>query len=189
MIIRKTLEIGERIKRMDLLEIMQNRRSVRKYTGQPVAQEDLQRILEAGLFSASSRGIRPWELIVVRNKDTLQKMSQCRVGSAKMLAGADAAIAVIADTSLSDVWVEDCSIVMSNMHLMADSLGVGSCWIQGRLRKTPEEISTEDYLRKLLKFPENFALEAILSLGMPESHPTKRELSEISPGKIHEETF
>lgn len=174
---------------MELLEILQNRRSIRNYTGESVSDDKLQKILQAGLLSASSRGRCPWELIVVRDKDMLKKMSVCRTGSAKMLAEADTAVVVIADTQVSDVWTEDCSIVMSNMHLMADSLGVGSCWIQGRLRETPDGSSTESYLRELLKLPDSFALEAILSLGMPKEHPAKRELSDLPLHKIHKEQF
>ena len=112
---------------MKLLEIMQNRRSVRKYTGESIADEKMEEILQAGLLSASSRAFRPWEFIVVRDKEMLDKMASCRDGAANMLKGADAAIVVIADGEKSDVWIEDCSIVMSNMHLMADSLGIGSC--------------------------------------------------------------
>lgn len=175
---------------MDLLEVMQNRRSVRKYTNEPVSDEKLTTILQAGLLSASSRSIRPWELIVVRDKAMLGRMSECRVGSAKMLEKADAVIVVVANETMSDVWVEDCSIVMSNMHLIADSLGVGSCWIQGRLRETPQQgISTEQYLRECLGFPYEYKLEAILSLGMPQSHAAKLELSELHIEKIHYEKF
>ncbi|MBT9777712.1 nitroreductase [Clostridium sp. MCC353] len=174
---------------MDLLEIMQNRRSVRTYTDEPISNDSLQKILQAGLLSASSRGVRPWELIVVRDKGILKQMSECRIGSAKMLSGADAAIVVIGNITASDVWVEDCSIVMSNMHLMADSLGIGSCWIQGRLREAPDGRTTENYLKELLKFPDGFALEAVLSLGMPDKHPAKRELSELPMNKIHYEVY
>lgn len=174
---------------MDFLEMLQNRHSVRNYTGEKISQEILQNILSAGLLSASSRGIRPWELIVVQNKDTLEKLSACRMGAAKMLKNADAAIVVIAEQTCSDVWIEDCSIVMSNMHIMADSLGVGSCWIQGRLRETPEGQKTEEYVRTILDVPDHFALEAILSLGMPEKHAKKTELSELPVHKIHYEKF
>lgn len=173
-----------------LLEIMQNRHSVRKYTGVTVSDEYIKMVLQAGLLSASSRGIRPWELIVVRNKETLKKMSESRAsGSAKMLENADAAIVVIANEELSDVWIEDCSIVMSNMHLMADSLGLGSCFIQGRLREAKEGKTTEEYLREILNFPENYKLEAILSIGMPASHAGRQELDGLHTEKIHYEKF
>lgn len=174
---------------MGLLEILQNRRSVRKYTGESVSEEQLTAILQAGLLSVSSRAIRSYELIVVRDKAALQKMADCRVGSATMLANADTAIVVIANKERSDVWIEDCSIVMSNMHLMADSLGLGSCWIQGRLREALDGKTTEQYLREILSFPENYHLEAILSVGMPLSHGERTELSDLPMEKIHYEKF
>ena len=174
---------------MDLLNVMQKRRSVRTYTEEAVTEEKLTCILQAGLLSASGKAIRPWEFIVVRNKEALKIMSQCRVAGSKMLASADCAIVVLGDEEKSDVWVEDCSVAMANMHLMADSLGVGSCWIQGRNREASDGKRTEEYLRELLDFPENFRLEAILSLGMPRMHPKMRTLEELPMEKIHREVF
>ena len=174
---------------MKLLEVMQKRRSVRTYTGEAVSEEDVTCILQAGLLSASGKAIRPWEFIVVRNKEALKIMSQCRVAGSKMLASADCAIVVLGDEEKSDVWVEDCSVAMANMHLMADSLGVGSCWIQGRLREAPEGRTTEDFLRELLKFPGSCRLEAILSLGMPKDHPAAHELEKLPVEKVHREVF
>lgn len=174
---------------MNLLEIMQRRRSVRSYTGERIPDEKLTAVLQAGLLSPSSRALCPWELVVVRDKAMLKMLSQCRAGAAKMLEGADAAVVVIADEERSDVWIEDCSIVMANMHLMADSMGLGSCWIQGRLREAAGGESTEAYLRRLLGFPETYRLEAVLSLGMPQEHLKEREMPEISDGKIHWERY
>ena len=82
---------------MDLLEVMQKRRSVRAYTDQSIPMDTLEKVIQAGLLSASSRSIRPWELLVVREKKTLDAMSQCRIGSAKMLKQASCAIVVLAD--------------------------------------------------------------------------------------------
>ncbi len=190
----------KRGKNMDLLEIMRNRRSVRKYTGEHIEDEKIEKVLQAGMLSASAKARRPWEFIVVRDKDTLEKMALARTHGAAMLKGADAAVVVIADTEKIDVWVEDCSAVMSNMHLMADWLGLGSCWIQGRLRMAAEPDAasgqagetTEEYLRKLLGFPENYALEAMLSLGMPDSHPEPYDVQKLTAelaDKIHRERY
>ena len=132
---------------MDFLELLLTRRSIRKYTGEPIPQEALEAVLHAGLASPASRARRPWELVVVQDPATLEKLSHCRVGSAKMLAGASAAIVVFADQTKTDVWTEDCSILMSNMHLMAHALGLGSCWVQGRLRQTEAGGSTEAFCR------------------------------------------
>lgn len=170
---------------MNLLDIMKKRRSIRQYTSDPIPSDTLMQILEAGLLSPSSRGRRPWEFLVIEDKDMLKKISGCRVGSAKMLEHAAAAILVLADPLTSDVWIEDCSIAMAQMHLMADSLGIGSCWIQARLRKAPDGSPTTEYLRRLLHFPDHFEAEAILSLGIPEQHPEPHEISEELKTKIH----
>ena len=73
---------------MSFLDLLKHRRSIRQYKEEAVSKEALEAIVEAGLLSPSGRNIRPWELIVVQKKETLEKMSECRVGSAKMLAGA-----------------------------------------------------------------------------------------------------
>ncbi|MBS6395581.1 MAG: nitroreductase family protein [Clostridiales bacterium] len=174
---------------MELLELMKRRRSVRTYTGEAVPAEYKEKILQAGLLSASGRAVRPWEFILVCDKEMLTKMASARAAGAKMLEGADCAVVVIGDEEKTDVWTEDCSIAMTNMHLMADSLGVGSCWIQGRLREASDGRTTEAYVRELLGYPENYRLEAILSLGMPKDHPKPHTLEELPTGKIHLEHF
>ena len=130
---------------MDLLEMLKHRRSVREYTRAPIPKEQLEKILAAGLLSPSGRSRKPWELVIVQNRDMLKELVKCREGAANMLEKAGCAILVFADPEKTDVWTEDCSIVMSNMHLMADSLGLGSCWIQGRLRKAQNGMTTEEY--------------------------------------------
>ena len=179
----------ERNRHMELLEIMRNRRSVRTYTGEPVPEDKLLKILKAGLLSASGRAVRPWEFLVVQKKETLRKMADSRAAGAKMLMDADCAVVVLGDEEKADVWTEDCSIAMANMHLMADSLGVGSCWIQGRLREASDGRSTEAYLRELLGYPEHLKLEAVLSLGMPKDHPRPYDLEELPMEKVHRELF
>lgn len=174
---------------MNILSVMKHRRSVRQYTGETIPQETLEQVLKAGLTSATGRAKHPWEFIVVRDKEVLQKMADCRSGGAKMLEGADCAVVVIADPDKTDVWVEDTSIAMANMHLAADALGLGSCWIQGRLREAADGSSTEIYLRKLLHYPDTYRLEAILSLGVPASHAPAYEDSDLHMEKIHYEKY
>lgn len=174
---------------VDVLAAMTDRRSVRQYSGEPVPDELLDRILHAGLLSASGRGKRPWELIVVRDPETLAKLAGCRDHGATMLADADAAIVVIGDPETSDTWVEDCSIVMANMHLEASASGVSSCWIQGRMRTAEDGRSTHGFVASLLNIPEPWQLEAILSLGMPDAAPTPHVFDEAVLAKVHQERF
>ena len=170
----------------ELIRVMQKRRSVRRYSGEPVPMEKLNLILQAGMMAPSGRAIRPWELIVIRDKQKLIDLSSSRMGgSARMLVGADLAIAVVADEEKSDVWTEDCCCVMENMHLMASALGVGSCWIQCRERMALDGETTEDYVRTLLQYPSECRLEAILSLGMPEEEWPETPLEALPYGKIH----
>lgn len=174
---------------MNLLDMMCHRHSIRQYTDERISDEALEKILQAGLLSASGKNRRPWEFIVVRDKVTLVKMADARAAGAQMLQGADSAIVVIGDSEKADTWIEDCSITMANMHLMADSLGVGSCWIQGRLREAKDGRSTQDYLRSLLQYPENYELQAILSLGMPAEQKAPTDLENLPVEKIHWEKY
>lgn len=173
---------------MDLLEIMRKRRSIRSYTQEQIPEESLMKILQAGLLSESGKAKRPWEFIVVRDKETLAYLSGCRAGGVKMLKEAQCAIVVIGDAKEQDVWVEDCSVAMAHMHLMASSLEIGSCWIQGRLRESDEK-TTEEYVREKLGFPENYKLEAILSLVMPAVKMPAYQLEELPMEKVKWEKF
>ena len=70
---------------MELLELMRTRRSIRSYKDEKVSEEDITKIVQEGILSASGKAIRPWEFIVVTDKDVLLKMADCRAGSVKML--------------------------------------------------------------------------------------------------------
>lgn len=152
---------------MELIEIMAKRRSIRKYTQEHIDDSALRRIIQAGVLAPVSRPVPTWKIILVRDKRLLGKMTGCRTGTGEILGRADCAVVMLGDPSASDVWVEDCSIAMANMHLMASSLGVGSCWIQGRRREAEDGRTTEAYLRDILGFPERYRLEAVLAMGMP----------------------
>lgn len=174
---------------MELLDLLLNRRSVRQYADGNIPKEKLEKILLAGLLSPSGKNRKPWEFVVVQEKETLTKLSRCRQSGAKMLENAACAIAVFADPEKTDVWTEDCSIAMNNMHLMADSLGLGSCWIQGRLRSSEDGKTTEKACRELLSVPDNYVLEGMLALGVLKEHPAAHTLGELEMSKIHYEKF
>ncbi len=165
---------------MELLKLLQSRRSIRKYTDEHISDETLEKILQAGLLAPSSRAIYPVELVAVRDKEMLSKLSECKAAGAAMLKDADAAIVVVCDTAKSDAWIEDCSITMTLMMLEATEQGVGNCWVQCRGRQTSEGTSTGERIKSLLDIPDNFGVLAILSLGMPAEELAPRELPDIN---------
>lgn len=173
---------------MELLDTMLKRKSIRQYTDEKISKENIEQILQAGLLAPSSRNIRPCELIVVESKDTLEKLSHCKTFGSKMLKDASHAIVVLGNKNKSDVWIEDCSIVMTYMHLMATSLNIGSCWVQCRLRNNGE-MTTEDYIKDLLSIPDSYCVEAILCLGISANEITSHLSNELDLSKIHNETF
>jgi nitroreductase len=68
----------------------------------------------------------------------------------------------------SDVWVEDCSIAAIILQLAGCSLGLGSCWIQIRKRMHSTNFSSEDYIKRVLGFPENLFVESMIAFGYPD---------------------
>ena len=173
----------------DLLELMRSRRSVRQYTDEKISDEQIKKILSAALLAPSGHSKYPCEFIVVKSPETLEKMSHCRVGVAKMLTQAAAAVVVIADKEKSDTLVEDSAVAMMNMELMATSLGIGNCWIQVRNRPAENDLPSEEYLREILNFPENFMCQSVLALGYAEKMPRQRELDKLKFEKVHYENF
>lgn len=175
---------------MEMLNAILHRRSVRQYTDEVIPEEKLNAVLYAGLAAASSKNRRPWEFVVVRNKEMLAKLSDCRPSAGNLLGKCDTAIVVAADSELVDVWVEDCASAMTQMHLMADALGIGSCWLQVRLRTAPDgSRETQAVIRELLGIPEKCSVMAVLTLGMPASHPGPRTVDDLPLNKIHHEHF
>lgn len=174
---------------MNMLDTILARRSVRQYTDEAIPKEKLNAILYAGLAAASSKNRRPWEFVVVRDRNMLNRLCDCRPGAEKLLGGCHAAIVVTADAELVDVWVEDCASAITQMHLMADALGVGSCWLQVRLRKAADGRDTADVVRDALCIPERYGVMAILVLGMPAVHPAPRSVEDLPLEKIHHEHF
>ena len=173
----------------DMYQEFVNRRSVRVYTDEPIADEDLKKILSAGLMAPSGKSKFPWHFIVVKDRVMLEKLSLCRVGVARMLAKAACAIVVVGDPAVTDTLVEDCTIAAAYMHLEASTLGLGSCYIQGRGRTAENGETTEDYVRGLLGFPADYKMQAVLSLGHIGKPMKPHNEEKLFWNKVHQETF
>ncbi len=172
----------------DFHQLLLNRRSYRKYKEQELKAEDVKLILEAALVSPSSKSTMGWEFIVVEDKDTLEKLSLCKEHGARPIAGCKLAVVVTADTTKSDVWIEDASITSVIMQLQAADLGLGSCWIQVRQRFTADGVSSEEYVREMFEIPEQFAVLSVMTFGYKDEErkpydPEKTQWEKVHIGK------
>jgi nitroreductase len=150
-----------------MIDILRTRRSIRKYEKKTLDNASLDILKEALLRCPSSRGINPWMFIFVDNNELLNKLSMSKEHGANFLKDAALGIVVCGDETKSDVWVEDCSIASIVVQLAAQSLGLGSCWIQIRKRAHSKDTSAEEYIQELLGIPQHMKVESIISLGYP----------------------
>jgi len=162
-----------------MIELLRTRRSIRKFTAEKIAPETIEALIEAALRAPSSRGINPWEFILVDDPELLRRLSQTKQHGSEFLKDAPLAVVVCADSSKSDVWIEDCSIAAIIIQLSAVSMGLGSCWAQIRNRRHDAEQSAESYVRELLGLPEQITVEAILGIG----HPAEKK-APVPAGKL-----
>lgn len=150
-----------------MIDLLKNRRSIRIYEDRKIEAEKIEILKEALLRSPSSRNINPWEFILVDNKESLKKLSRSKEHGSEFLQGAALGIVVCGNEKESDVWVEDCSIASILVQMVAQSLGLGSCWIQIRNRMHDKHITSERYIQKLLSIPEHVRVESIIGVGYP----------------------
>ena len=160
-----------------MIELLRNRRSIRKYTEKVIEPEMIEILKEALLRSPTSRGFDPWEFIFVDDRGLLEQLALCKPHGAKFLEGAALGIVICAEEQKSDVWVEDCSIASILVQMVAQSIGLGSCWIQIRNRNFDEQMTSEDYIRKFLNIPGGIKVESIIAIGYPaeKREPVPRE--------------
>ena len=174
---------------MDVLEAIKQRRSSRAYTGERIPREALERVLAAGLLAPSSKNIRPLEFVCVQNPDTLAQLAKCKATGAAHVRDAAAAIAVIARDGEADAWTEDASVALSFMMLEAQECGLGSCWVQIRLRTDAEGVDARENVRRVLGVPQDYHVEALLTLGIPAKELGPRDWDRAQRDRIHQERF
>lgn len=174
---------------IDFQTLITNRRSIRKFTEEPLKPEQVELILKAALKSPSSKSKNPWQFVLVENKEMLEKLSLCKAVASKLIAGSALAIVVTADPLQSDVWIEDTSIASIMIQLQAEDLGLGSCWIQIRERFTAEGIPSGEYIRELLDIPMQLQVLSVIALGNKAQDRPPFDEEKLQWEKIHIEKF
>jgi nitroreductase len=170
---------------IDFQQLITNRRSIRKFTDEPLKPEQVEAILKAVLKSPSSKNKNPWQFLLVEDKEMLHKLSLCKRTGSKPIEGCALAIIVLADPLISGVWIEDASIASVMMQLQAEDLGLGSCWIQIRERYTEDDVSSGEYIRELFDIPVQLQVLSVIVFGNKAQDRAPFDDNKLQWEKIH----
>jgi nitroreductase len=157
---------------MSILEVIKERRSVRKYKPDPIPDEVLQRVLDAARFSPSGKNLQPWKFILVKDESLKQRLAKASVGQSFI---AEAPFVVVAcafpDNCYSRMgnymksWPVDVAIAVEHLMLQAQEEGLGTCWIGA---------FEEKEIKPILDIPEGVRVLALTPLGYPGENPVSR---------------
>lgn len=163
---------------MSNIDIIFARRSIRRYTDEPVTEEQIRTLLEAGMAAPSASNRQPWHFVVVTDRATLQALADAHPYG-KMLAEAALAIAVCADPTLSPTyWQQDCSAATENILIAVAGLGLGGVW----LGCYPNEDRVAG-IRRVLGIPDHIPVLSLLSIGHPAEYREPR--TQYNEARVH----
>ena len=146
-------------------DLVQLRRSHRKFTDEEIDADDVRLIMRAALMAPTSKGQRAWQFVVVDDKLDLEKLSDAKDLGGQLIKGAAMAVVVLGDPLQNDCWVEDGSIAAISMQYQAEELGLGSCWVQMRGRGLTDGTTADTVIRGVLDIPENLSVLCVLAIG------------------------
>lgn len=160
-------------------ELLKNRRSIRKYKPDPVSEDLLDAVLEAGLYAPSGMNTQNTVMVAVRDKatrDQLSRMNAAVMGTTNdPFYGAPCVIVVLVDPERY-TWLEDGSLVMGNLMNAAYEAGLGSCWIH-RAQQMFDSAEGKELLKKW-GLPENLKGVGNCILGYADEAPVTKPRKE-----------
>jgi nitroreductase len=166
----------------DLLNVMYARRSIRNYTDEPVAAEQVDILLKAAMSAPSANNLQPWHFAVVQKRRLLDNLAGVHE-YAGMLQKAPLAIVVCGNTDTSKRhWVEDTSAATENLLLAATALGLGAVWIGIHPSKKRQK-----FVRKVLAIPKRFGVLCVVAIGHPAEQKEPR--TQYNPRRVHYERW
>lgn len=157
---------------MDFLEVIEKRKSVRKYADRPVEREVLDAIVKVAQTAPSSRNSKSSAFMIIEDRDTIDALSLMRDYGASPLKSAQAAIVVMGDTSKTDLWVDNCAISATFIQLAVTAMDLVSCWIhvndRPRLKDEPQGARADDYVAELLGIKDGLRPYCVVAIGYPQ---------------------
>jgi nitroreductase len=165
---------------MDAIETLKTRRSIRAYTGEPVAREVLEDIVDCGRLAATGNNAQPWEFVAVTDPGMLRRLAAL-ADYGKFIPQAAACILVLCKDT-TKYYLEDGSAATQNILLAARAHNLGSCWVAG------DKKAYADSIRREIGAPSAYKLVSLVAIGHAAESPHrtgKRPLSEV----LHWERF
>ena len=164
-------------------QLCQHRRSIRKFTAQPVEDEKIDYMLRCALMSPSAKRTCPWEFVVVRDEAKLRPIATSRAHGAQMFNTATAAIVIALDPTLChNTWMADGAIAAEHILLAAAEQGVGAVWCHVHERENAPAL-----LHQLCTIPENMEILCVIALGYPDEERSSYDLAKLKYEKVHQE--
>lgn len=154
---------------MEFFELVERRHSVRSFTGEPVEQAAITRILKAALSAPSAKNTRSSSFMVVEEPELIGRIARMRDYGSAFVEKAPLVILVMGDQLRSDLWEVNAAISATYVQLAAQALELGSCWVhvagRPRRREEPGGPAAEDYLRSFLPVPEGRRILCAVAIG------------------------
>ena len=142
-----------------VLDLIRTKRAVREFTSEPVPEDIIQEILEAGRLAQSSKNDQPWHFILIRQRETLRQLSRCGK-YAGHIAGANFAAALVVQPGYDF----DLGQAAAYMQLAAWDRGVASCIAS---------MWERDKAKAILGIPADKQFDTVISFGYPAKRPGK----------------
>lgn len=163
----------------EILNNILTRRSIRSFSDKHISKEDLDTILKAGIYAPSGMNRQTWQFTVIRSKSNIEMLAKEIRKSLKLensynFYGPDTIILVSNDKDNSN-GLADCACALENIFLMANSLSIGSCWIN-QLKTICDDKNIRDVLTKF-SVPENHTVWGIASLGYAKETSINKKVS------------
>ena len=166
----------------ELIQTIFARRSIRRYTDEPVGEADIRTLLEAAMAAPSASNRKPWHFVVVTGRQTLDGLAEVHPHG-KMLFEATLCIAVCGDLSTFErFWVQDCSAATENLLLAATALGLGAVWLGVYPRE--DRVAA---VRQVLGLPETVTPLNLISIGHPAEEKEPR--TQYDQSRVHRERW
>lgn len=163
------------------------RRTVRKYKDMPVEKEVIMELMKTALVSPSGRNRKPYEFVVVDDKETIKKLSVSKESGATFAENAPLIIVIFGHEN--PTWDDDCAIASTIIQLKAHQLGLGSCWIQTKEKFDAEGNPTDENIKKILNAPAELKVHNMIALGYPDEEKPAYTEADMDMAKLHFNKF